>query len=215
MTEQTPLFSDLSAEDIEKISEYGQTRSYPKNSILINKGDESDCFYIIKEGKVKIFITDEMGSTIILRYQEAGEYFGELALIDEEPRSASVATVEDSRLTYVSRSRFEECLNENPALAVKLVRYMSKRIRKLTEELSNCALMPVYQRVRTKLMQLAKEEGGTYVIHQRLTHQDLAGLVGCGREMVSRVMGRLQSGGYINIQNKEIAIVKDLPRNLH
>jgi CRP/FNR family cyclic AMP-dependent transcriptional regulator len=215
MVEQAPLFSDLSAEDIEKISEYGQTRSYPKNSILITKGDESDCFYIIKEGKVKVYISDEMGASIILRYEGPGEYFGELASIDEEPRSASVATIEDSRITYVSRNRFEECLNENPALAVKLVRFMSRRIRKLTEELSNCALMPVYQRVRTKLMQLATEEGDAYVIHQRLTHQDLAGLVGCGREMVSRVMGRLQSGGYIHIENKEISIVKDLPRNLH
>lgn len=215
MTEQEPLFADLAVEDIEKISEYGQTRSYPKNSILINKGDENDCFYIIQEGKVKVYISDEMGASIILRYQGPGEYFGELALIDEEPRSASVSTVEDSRVTYVSRSRFEQCLNENPALSVKLVRFMSERIRKLTEELSNCALMPVYQRVRTKLMQLAEEEGDTYIIHQRLTHQDLAGLVGCGREMVSRVMGRLQSGGYIHVHNKEIEIVKDLPRNLH
>ena len=215
MTDQKPLFSDLSSEDIELITQYGKIRNYPKNSILINKDDESDAFYIIKEGKVKVYITDELGASIILRYQGSGEYFGELALIDEEPRSASVSTVQNSVIVYVSRGQFEKCLNENPALAIKLLRFMSRRIRKLTEDLSNCALMPVYQRVRTKLLEMATEQNGSFIITERLTHQELAGLVGCGREMVSRVMGRLQHGGYIHIENKEISIVKDLPKNLH
>ncbi len=214
MNDNSVLFSSLSKEDIETIAECGKTRSYPKNSILINKDDESDSFYIIKEGKVKVYITDELGSTIILRYQGAGEYFGELALIDDDPRSASVVTVEDSLITYVSKGKFETCLQDNPELSVKLVRSMILRIRELTENLADCALKSVYQRVRTKLLDLAEEEDGKLVITQRLTHQDLAGLVGCGREMVSRVMGKLQSGKYVTVESKAIFIQKKLPLNL-
>ena len=214
MGSHAPLFSELATEDILTIGGYGQTRTYPKNSILIQKGDESDCLYIIQQGRVKIYISDEYGAEIILRYQNPGEYFGELALIDEEPRSASVSTVEESRLTFVSRNRFEECLHKNPDIAVKLVRSMIGRIRDLTGELSDCALKTVYQRVRSKLMQLAHEEDGKWIIQQRLTHQEIAGMVGSGREMVSRLMKKMQDRGYIDVEKRQISIIRELPRNL-
>ncbi len=209
-----PLFSELSNLDIGTISDHGQVHSYPRNSILIQKGGESDCLYIITEGRVKVYISDEYGTEIILRYQGPGEYFGELALIDEEPRSASVVTVEPSRLIYVPRLRFEECLRKNPEVAVKLIRSMSQRIRDLTEDLSDCALKTVYQRVCTKLIKMTVERDGKQVIPQRMTHQEIAGLVGASREMVSRLMKKLQNGGYIEIEKKQIYIVKNLPRNL-
>ncbi len=209
-----PLFSELSTQDVETIARHGRLHSYPKNSIVIHKGEESDCLYIIREGRVKVFISDEYGAEIILRYQGPGEYFGELALIDEEPRSASVATMEPTQLIYVSRRRFEECLHENPEIAVKLIRSMSRRIRDLTEDLSNCALKTVYQRLRTKLLKLAVEQEGERLIPQRMTHQEIAGLVGSGREMISRLMKKLQTGGYIEVRQKQIRILKDLPRNL-
>ncbi|HHS84010.1 MAG TPA: Crp/Fnr family transcriptional regulator [Gammaproteobacteria bacterium] len=214
MTGSDPLFSELSREDISLIASYGQTRSYPRNSIIINKGDESDCLYIVQGGRVKVYVSDEYGAEIILRYEGPGEYFGELALIDEEPRSASVATTEECRLTYVSRAKFEECLHERPEISVKLIRAMSKRIRSLTEELSDCALKTVYQRVRTKLNKMAVQQNGKKTIPQRITHQEIAGMVGSGREMVSRIMKKLQAGGYIEVHKKQISILKDLPRNL-
>ncbi len=214
MTGSDPLFSDLSPEDISLMASYGQTRSYPRNSIIMNKGDESDCLYVVQKGRVKVYISDEHGSEIILRYEEAGEYFGELSLIDEEPRSASVATIEESRLTYISRKKFEKCLHKNPQIAVKLIRSMSRRIRTLTEELADCALKTVYQRVRIKLTKLAVEQNGKQVILQRLTHQEIAGMVGSGREMVSRIVKKLQDGGYIEVNKKQISIIRTLPRNL-
>ncbi len=214
MAGSNPLFSEISSEDISFIASYGKTHSYRKNSIIMNKGDESDCLYIVQQGRVKVYISDEYGAEIILRYEGAGEYFGELALVDEAPRSATVETIEDSRLTYVSKSSFEECLHDRPEIAVKLIRAMSQRIRNLTEELSDCALKTVYQRIRTKLTKMSVEQDGVQVISQRLTHQEIANLVGSSREMVSRLMKKLQNDGYISVQKKHISIIKNLPRNM-
>ncbi len=214
MAGNNPLFSEISSEDISLIASYGKTHSYSKNSIIINQGDESDCLYVVQQGRVKVYISDEYGAEIILRYEGPGEYFGELALIDKAPRSASVETLEDSKLTYVSRAGFEECLHDKPEIAVKLVRAMSQRIRNLTEELSDCALKTIYQRVSTKLTKMSVEQDGKQVIPQRMTHQEIAGLVGSSREMVSRLMKKLQDGGYISVHKKQISILKNLPRNM-
>jgi len=210
----TALFSELTPDDIKHMADYGVDRTYPKNSILINKGDESDGLYIIFDGRVKIYISGAQGSEVILRYEGPGEFFGELALIDEEPRSASVATVEETRLAYVSRTNFERCVQERSDLAVKLLRSAINRVRSLTDELANCALKNVYQRIQSKLIHLAEERDGVLAIDLRLTHQDIANMVGCGREMVSRVMKKLTDSGYIDVHAKRISILKNLPRNL-
>jgi len=209
-----PIFLNLSGQDVDIIANFGHTRFCPKNRILIHEGDESDCFYILIKGRVKVYISNEYGSELILRYLDSGEYFGELALIDEDPCSASVVTTEDSRISYVSRAKFEECLHQHPHLAVKLIRSLSTRIRDLTDELSDCALKTVYQRLRKKLMQFAVQRDGEYMIAQRLTQQEIASMVGCGREMITRLMQKLQDAGYVEKRDQRIYIVKKLPKNL-
>ncbi|MGV6860076.1 MAG: cyclic nucleotide-binding domain-containing protein, partial [bacterium] len=123
-TEHGPLLPKMSSNDLALLSSYGVPRRYPRHSILINKGDDAAGLYVIEEGRVKVFISDESGSEVILRYQEAGEFFGELALLDERPRTASVATLEDTRMVYVSVARFEQCLRESPDLSAKMVRHL-------------------------------------------------------------------------------------------
>ncbi|MBL1260704.1 MAG: Crp/Fnr family transcriptional regulator [Thiotrichaceae bacterium] len=214
MIERDPLFSELSSDDISLIASYGKTLNYRKHSIIINKGDESNCLYIVQQGRVKVYVSDEYGAEIILRYEGPGEYFGELALVDEAPRSASVETLEDTRLTYISRASFEACLHDKPEISVKLIRAMITRIRSLTEELSDCALKTVYQRVRERLTKMSIEQDGKRVIPQSMTHQEIAGLVGSSREMVSRLMKKLQNGGYISVEKKHISILRQLPRNI-
>lgn len=208
------IFLNLSNEDKSVIASFGHMHVCPKNYILIHKGDESDCLYLIMEGRVKAYISDEYGAEFTLRYLGSGEHFGELALIDEAPRSASVITIEDSRIIYISRAGFEECLHGNPELAVKLIRSLTARIRDLTDELSDCALKSVYQRLRKKLTQFAVEQDGEYLISQRLTQQEIAGMVGCGREMIARLMQKLQKCGYLEKKGRRIYIVKNLPKNL-
>jgi CRP/FNR family cyclic AMP-dependent transcriptional regulator len=214
MLSETLLFSELSTDDIALLTEYGSSRRYPKNSILIHKGDESTGVYLINSGRVKVYIGDDMGGEIIFRYQQTGEFFGEMALIDTRPRTASVATVEDTRVVYINSSNFDRCMTENPEFSTKLLRYFIQRISDLSDDLADCALKSVYQRVRDKLPALGVEKDGILVLDQPYTHKDIAGLIGSGREMVSRIMKKLEKGGYLDKRDGRMVILKDLPRNL-
>ncbi|MDX1657078.1 MAG: Crp/Fnr family transcriptional regulator [Candidatus Competibacteraceae bacterium] len=213
MLASIPLFADLTAESQRLISEHGVVKTYPKNTILINEGDRSDSLYAILSGKVKVFAGDENGKEVILSIQEAGEYFGELSLLDDSPRSASVMTLETSQMCVISKADFQRCLIENPSLAMELLRTMAQRVRALTENVKSLALLDVYGRVARTLLGLAEEQEGRQVITQRLTHQDIANMVGASREMVSRIMKDLSTGGYILLEDRKIVIPGKLPRN--
>jgi CRP/FNR family cyclic AMP-dependent transcriptional regulator len=200
------LFSELTDSDMEAISKLAVTRIFPKNSMVIHEGDRSDCLYVIRSGKVKVFLSDEDGKEVTLNIQGEGEYFGELALFDDDPRSASVVTTENSRLTVISKKALEECMEHNPTIAPKIIRGLARRLRHLTENVRSLALMDVYGRVARLLIEMAEDIEGKKVIPQRMTQREIASMVGASREMVSRILRDLSIGGYITIQNKLITI---------
>jgi CRP/FNR family cyclic AMP-dependent transcriptional regulator len=211
MLENIPLFSVLAKEELDAISRLAVTRNYPKNSVIINEGDHTDSLYVILSGKVKIFLTDDHQKEVIVAIQREGDYFGELALLDEAPRSASVMTMEPCSLLIVSRNAFERHLASDPKLAISLMRGLATRLRATTENVKSLALLDVYGRIARTLLQFAKEEDGHHVIDDKLTHQDLANMVGASREMVSRIMKDLARGGYIKTEGKRITIKDKLP----
>jgi CRP/FNR family cyclic AMP-dependent transcriptional regulator len=206
-----PLFAGLAASDLQTLSSHAVTRSYPKHAVLINEGDRTDSLYVIQTGKVKVFLNDQHGKEVILSIQGPGECFGEIALLDEAPRSASVMTLENSTMTVISKTDLSECLARNPDIALNMIRHLSQRVRALTESVKSLALMDVYGRVAHTLLQLAKEEDGKLVISQKLTQQDIANMVGASREMVSRIFKDLLAGGYISVDDKRITINEKLP----
>ena len=206
-----PLFKDLGEEQLRLITAHGVARQYTKNTVLITEGDESDSLYVIHSGRVKVYLSDESGKEFILCIHGPGEYFGELAMIDGSPRSASVITIEPCRMSVVSKPEFKVCLAENPEIAYQLIRALSARIKSLTESARNLALLDVYGRVARTLLSLAVEHGEEHVVEQRLTHQDIANLVGASREMVSRIMKDLTEGGYVEIRDRRIVIHGKLP----
>ena len=213
------LFSGLDPSDIEAISRHAITKTYSKNTIILNEGEESDSVYVILSGSVKVFLSDEDGKEIILNTQSAGEYFGELALIDNSPRSASVMTLEDTTAGVTIneaadpsvRRDFESFILKNPEVALQLIRGLTKRLRGLTDNVKSLALMDVYGRVARTLLNLAAERDGKMVIEQKLTQRDIANMVGASREMVSRILRDLVAGGYIAINKKSITIHEKLP----
>ena len=211
MLQNIPLFSVLGSEELDAIERLAVTRNYPKNSVIINEGDHTDSLYVILSGKVKIFLTDNQQKEVIVAIQRAGDYFGELALLDEAPRSASVMTMEPCTLLMVSRTAFERYLATDPKIAISLMRGLAERLRATTENVKSLALMDVYGRIARTLLQLAKEADGYQVIDEKLTHQDLANMVGASREMVSRIMKDLAKGGYIKTEGKRIVIKEKLP----
>jgi len=207
-----PLFSGLSNTELEEIMGITAKRSFPKNNVIINEGDETDSLYLIITGKVKIVLSDEDGKEITISILEPNDYFGELALIDDEPRSARVVTMEKCQFCVINQSDFNNVLDNNPSLVRNLLKGLSKRLREANKNIESLALMDVYGRVARTLLQFAKpEDDGTKVIREKLTQKDIASMVGASREMVSRIFKDLTTGGYISVESGIITINEKLP----
>jgi CRP/FNR family transcriptional regulator, cyclic AMP receptor protein len=203
-----PLLS-LAEQHIKALADHGTVKAYPKNAVIVSEGDRSDSLYVILTGKVKVYLADEEGKEMVLSTQGPGEYFGEI-ILDEGPRSASVMTLEPSKFSIVSREQFNEFLAQNHEVTLELVRSLIHRVRELTKTVSNLALLDVYGRVRGLLLELATEQDGKLVV-ERLTQQEMASRVGCAREMVSRILKDLRTGGYIKDDGERLIIVKKPP----
>lgn len=210
MLENVPLFSGLPPAELAEVEQHGTVKSYKKNTIVINQDDETYSLYVILSGSVKVFISGEDGREAVLNHQNAGDYFGDLALIDKQPRVASVMTTEPSTLMIISREDFLKCLAKNPEIAINLIKPMTSRMRMLAQNVSSLALLDVYGRVARTLLNEAVEEHGR-LITGKLTQQEIADMVGASRAMVSRILKDLKTGGYISIDKKRITILHKLP----
>jgi CRP/FNR family cyclic AMP-dependent transcriptional regulator len=206
-----PLFSDLEEKELQTIASHAVSKSYPRNAVIINEGDDTNSMYIIQSGKVKAFLSNEDGKEVILKIMKPGDYFGELSILDSAPRSASIMTMEPCKFSIISREDFDKVLDAHPEMARKLVTELTRTIRRLTDSVRNLALMDVYGRVASTLLDMSEEIDDIRVINQKLTHQDIARMIGSSREMVSRIMKDLQKGGYITSESKRIIINEKLP----
>lgn len=210
MLENVPLFSGLSKQALAEIEQHSTVKSFKKHAIVINQGDETNTLYVILSGSVKVFISGEDGREVVLNHQTAGDYFGDLAMLDKEPRVASVMTTEPSRFMIISREDFLACLAKNPEIAINLIKPMTSRTRMLAKNVSSLALLDVYGRVARVLLEQAKKQGDV-LITDKLTQQEIADMVGASRAMVSRILKDLKTGGYISIDKKRITIHQKLP----
>jgi CRP/FNR family cyclic AMP-dependent transcriptional regulator len=189
----------------------GNLRSYRKSSVVINEGDAGETLFVLLQGSVKVFSTDQSGREITYGTITAGDYFGEMSL-DGGPRSASVMTLEPCVCSIVTRSGVREHLAEEPEFALDLVAQVIRRARMATETARNMALLDVYGRV---IATLENEAGPAKpdapVLLTQITHQSIASRVGASREMVSRLLKDLEKGGYIELGVKRITLKKKLP----
>lgn len=197
---------------MEELSEISTARNYPKNAIIITEGDQSDALYVIVSGRVKVFLINDNGKEVILNFHGPNEYFGEIAMLDEKPRSASVIALEKCKFAIISKANFWQCLKDNPEMAFSVIRKLALRIRELTDNVKDLALTDVYGRLVKLLNQMSvPSANGERIITQSLTQQDLANLIGSSREMITRIMKDLVAGGYVNNKNMRITIKKKLP----
>ncbi len=208
---QIPIFEKLSDTDLETLLQHTAKKSYPKNAILIHEGDTSGSMYVIESGKVKVYLSDDEGKEVILAIQGPGSCLGEIALLDDEPRSASVVTLEKSTFHVITKEDFRQCLAANPDLAFAVIRTVTQYLRTSTEKVKDLALRNVYGRVVNTITKLAAEQDGKLVVTEKLTQQDIADMVGASREMVSRILHDLVTGGYIETKGKQITILKTPP----
>jgi len=206
-------FEGLSDQQISLLTDRAAVRSYSKGAIIVNEGDEGTSLFVILSGSVKTFLSDENGKEVVLSTQGTGEYFGDLALFDDEPRSASVMALEPCKVMIITKAALREAIKEDPDIGFSLLHGLAKRVRILTENVRTMALLDVFGRLVKTLYMLAEEKDGALVVDQRLTQQDLANRIGASREMVSRIMHDLTEGGYLSIKSKRITILKKIPSN--
>jgi CRP/FNR family cyclic AMP-dependent transcriptional regulator len=205
------LFEGLPEAELAAIASLGVQRTYPKSTVIINEGDQANAMYIVLSGRVRVYVSDEHGKEFILNSMGEGEHFGELSLLDEEVRSASVVTLERSTFSIIHKDDFSRLLVDHPKIALVLLKNLSNRIRQLTDNVKTLALEDVYGRIRKTLLSMATEVNGQLVIEERLTQQDIANRIGSSREMVARILKDLALGGYIEIDKKHFRILKKLP----
>ena len=205
------LFVKLPEREFHQLSAHGVVRTYPKHAILRHEQDPSGSLYLVLSGNIKIYVSDEYGKEFILNVCHPGECFGELELIDTGPCLTSAMTLKPSQVCLISRAGLERYLLEHPKGAFELLHLLAQRMRLLTECVKSLALDNIYRRVARTLVRLASARDSQIVIDDRLTHQDIANRVGASREMVSRILKDLRTGGYIKVKDGKITIKAKLP----
>ena len=210
MLERVELFAHIPIAQLQELEKASQSRRCPKNSILFMEGDDAGSLFVIRQGMVSVHTEDRDGHQLILNYMGEGEYFGELSLLDGQPRSASVTTVTDCQFMCISRDLFTHFMNENPSVSQLLIASLTAKVRSLTGNVRDMALLDVYGRVARVLERYSDEQ--QKVAHPKFKHHEIASMVGASREMVSKVMKELVVGGYLEVHPDYIQVKKSFPK---
>jgi CRP/FNR family cyclic AMP-dependent transcriptional regulator len=200
-----PLFSGLPEEELERFAELTRERAYPKGSVILFQDDPGDSLFVLRNGRVKVVLIGEDGREVILGVLEPGAHFGELALIDDQPRSAHVIAMEDAQLLVLRREDFKRRVEANPTVAWALLTELSRRLRRADVKIGGLVLLDVPGRIARLLLDLADESAGEQ-IEKPLTHQTIAQMIGASRETVSRAMKDFQDAGLIRVERRRISI---------
>jgi CRP/FNR family cyclic AMP-dependent transcriptional regulator len=210
-----PFFTRLNDRELDTVRSVATEKTYPKNAVVLTEGEMGDSLYMIQSGKVKVFIGDEDGREIILKILGPGDFFGEMSMIDKQPRSASVTTIEASMFLVLAHAGFERCVEEAPRIGTMVMQILAQRVREADRKIGTLALMDVYGRVASTLLELSVYNNGKLMVGEKLSQQDLANMVGASREMVNRILKDLSERGFISIESKSITIInRELPPSL-
>lgn len=207
-----PLFADLDDRELSAIAAVAKTRRYAKDDVVFHADESGDVFCLIREGQVKVTMISPEGKEIILSLLDPGDFFGEMALLDDEPRSATVVATEPLELITIWRSDFLQILSENFDITKKVLAEISRRLRTASNRIESLATMDVYGRLARFFLDLAKDQGkmldNGYVAVIRPTHQSIANMIGTSRETVSRLIHDLMRQNLLLSEGKTIYLRK-------
>jgi CRP/FNR family transcriptional regulator/CRP/FNR family cyclic AMP-dependent transcriptional regulator len=205
-----PIFSELSEADTDALARLTTRRRYPKDTVVFFENEEGDAMFMILDGRIKVTILGDDGREIILSVLAPGDFFGEITLLDNEPRSATAIAAEETELLLLHRAEFQGVLAENSSIGTALIRVLNQRLRRANHQISTLALLDVYGRVARVLLDMAKEEGRRLkdgrIAFRRATHQEIANRIGTTRETVTRMLKDLERQGLIHIDGREIVL---------
>jgi CRP-like cAMP-binding protein len=207
-----PLFQNLGDEGLHEIADLLIERKFPKNATIFEEGVPGDYMYLIQNGQVKVTKVSEDGREKILAIHSEGDFFGEMALVEREPRSASIKTMRPCVLLALSRNDFLSLLRQNPDISLELIRVLSQRLRDANGQVRALLFERVEGRARGVLRRLARDaqpdaEGRAPT--PTVTHQQLADLVGTSRETITRVVKELKDSGWLRQEGKRYLVPLD------
>ena len=194
---RVPLFSGLTDSQIERLAAGSVRRSFPKGRTIVAEGEPSQSLYVLLSGRAKVQRSDTEGKEVILAVLGPGECFGEMSLIDDAPRSASVITIESCDFMSINKESFKSMLVSSPEISMRIMKGLVKRLRDADKKIETLALLDVYGRVARVLLDFSEMVGNDRVVRSKLPRQEIAKMIGASREMVSRVMKGLEVEGYI------------------
>lgn len=212
LLQQVPLFSGISEKDLDVLGDHLHRKTVHKGEVLFRQGDRGDEFLIVTEGSVKVDLTNPDGKELTLAILKPYKFLGELALLDDFPRSANAVALEDGVLLALKKKDFLQVVEQHPRMYSPITRQLTRRVRVLTEDIASMAFLDSFTRTARKLVSLAQDlgvpgPGNEVTIRQSLTHQELANLVGATRETVSKILGDMRSRRLITVQDQHITIV--------
>jgi CRP/FNR family transcriptional regulator/CRP/FNR family cyclic AMP-dependent transcriptional regulator len=208
--QRLPLFAGLPAETASLLEAGSQKRSFRRGEVIFHKGDPGSSMFLIVEGQVRIVLPSDGGEEALLGVLDSGDFFGELSLIDGQPRSATIIASEPTETIMLHREDFLKAIHTSPAVAVDMLKILARRLRETDEFVEDAIFLDVPGRLAKKLLELGDAYGdarpdGT-VIGLRLTQSELATMVGATRESVNKHLRSYRSRGIIDVNRQRIVI---------
>ncbi len=207
-----PFFSGLDAESLESVGRGMRTRRFRRGEVIFHLGDPGDALFIVMSGAIKIMIPSDAGDEAILATLRAGDVFGELAVLDGAPRSATATALEPTETLVLPRAQFRELLATEPAIRDALLASLAGELRRLTNHVEELHFLDITGRLASRLVRLATESGneqddGTVRLGSPLTQGDLAAMIGCTRQSVNKLLGMFTDDGLIRLDRDSIVIL--------
>ena len=204
------IFGSLNSEDVKTLAKMGEKRPGWKGSQFTSQGDEGEAIYLVLSGKVKVVLYGEEGKEIVLSIMKEGDIFGEMALFDGEPRSANVEAIEDAECFVIRGDNLLKYIKNHPAVALNFLSHLSRRLREADRKIGGLALLDVCGRIAHTLLGIANAgngiQGKGVVTIERLTHEEIAAMIGSSREVVSRALKKMVQEGYVKIEKERFTL---------
>ena len=200
-----PLFQRLSTPELRGFAEFTREQRYVRGAVIVRQGDPGDALYVVRSGAVKVVLIGNDGREVILGTLGVGDHFGELSLIDDQPRSAHVLATQATTLLVLRREDFRRQVERQPRVAWALMAELSRRLRQADAKIGGLVMLDVPARVARLLLDRATANGNA-IIERPPTHETMAHMIGASRETVSRAMRELQDAGLVSVERRVITI---------
>ncbi len=205
------IFADLDAAAVGALERLAEVRDYAPGAVIVSQEERGDALFVLVHGKAKVVLYGDSGREIILSiFKTPGDFFGEMSLLDDEPRSATVMADEPSRLLVLARRDFRDHIESHPRTALRVLTELSRRLRRADAVIGNLALLDVYGRLAGKLRELAAADGEEtddgVLVRERPTQAEIAAMIGTTRETVSRALSEFARRGWLAMSGKRLLL---------